>query len=130
MMDIEETTDAYIRAFISDDSVQETDTHYRCTTGNPNFNYRLKFNVKTPFVKSPLLSLQLWDRDLIKSNDLICEWVLDLSEIVEDSQLTGSIMCLQEKYYEKSLMPRLVDKKDVDGNPIPFKAPFKFVKKP
>lgn len=89
MMDIEGTTDAYIRAFFSDDSVQETDTHYRCTTGNPNFNYRLKFNIKTPFVKSPLLSLQMWDRDLIKSNDLICEWVLDLSEIVKDSQLTS-----------------------------------------
>lgn len=44
-MDVEGTTDAYIRAFISDDSVQETDTHYRCTTGSPSFNYRLKFNV-------------------------------------------------------------------------------------
>lgn len=46
--DFEGTTDAYVRAFIDDKHVQETDTHYRCTTGNPNFNYRLLFNVKTP----------------------------------------------------------------------------------
>lgn len=46
--DVEGTTDAFIRAFIDRSEVQETDTHYRCTNGEPNFNYRLKFNVKTP----------------------------------------------------------------------------------
>lgn len=46
--DIEGTTDAYVKAFIDRNEVQETDTHYRCTDGEPNFNYRLKFSVKTP----------------------------------------------------------------------------------
>ena len=45
MEDWEGTTDAYIKAFISDADKQETDTHYRCTTGTPSFNYRLLFNV-------------------------------------------------------------------------------------
>ena len=129
-MDVEGTTDAYIRAFISDDSVQETDTHYRCTTGSPSFNYRLKFNIQMPITQKSLLSLQLWDRDLIKSNDVICEWTLDLSDIVNDSLLTGSIMCLQDKYYEQSLKPRLLNRRDKDGNFLDFKPPFKFVKSP
>ena len=52
-MDIEGTNDAYIKAFIEneDGSIQacETDTHYRCNNWSPSFNYRLKFNIKTPF---------------------------------------------------------------------------------
>ena len=48
--DIEGTSDAYIRAFFDEaDYVQETDTHYRNTDGKPNWNYRLLFDVKTPF---------------------------------------------------------------------------------
>lgn len=72
MEDIEETSDVYIRCFISEQDKQETDTHYRCTTGSPSFNYRLLFNVKTPETRQFVLTMQAWDRDLLKSNDLIC----------------------------------------------------------
>ena len=51
-MDVEGTSDAYIRAFFSDGGVQETDTHYRNTDGKPNWNYRLLFDVNTPFKTS------------------------------------------------------------------------------
>lgn len=71
--DVEGTTDAYVTAFFNRNDVQETDTHYRCTNGEPNFNYRLKFIRKTPNPKGrEILTLQCWDRDLIKSNDMLC----------------------------------------------------------
>lgn len=36
--DIEGTTDAYLRGFFNpNEDVQETDTHYRCTDGKPDF---------------------------------------------------------------------------------------------
>ena len=70
--DIEGTSDAYIRAFFDNEAIVETDTHYRNTDGKPNWNYRLLFDVTTPFTDPFNLSLQCWDRDLIKSNDLIC----------------------------------------------------------
>ena len=78
-MDDEGTSDVYIKAFITDNDKQETDTHYRCTTGMPSFNYRVLFNVETPTTKPFVLTLQAWDRDLLKSNDLICQWQLDIT---------------------------------------------------
>ena len=37
-MDFEGTTDAFFRGFFdTKEEVQETDTHFRCTDGNPDF---------------------------------------------------------------------------------------------
>jgi hypothetical protein len=72
MEDAEGTSDVYIKAFIADTDKQETDTHYRNTDGKPSFNYRLLFGVTTPTIKPFVITMQAWDRDLLKSNDLIC----------------------------------------------------------
>lgn len=45
MADAEGTSDVFIRSFFDQEKDQETDTHFRCTTGKASFNYRLKFNV-------------------------------------------------------------------------------------
>ena len=45
--DDEGTSDVFIKAIIDDDD-QETDTHWRCTTGKASFNYRILSKVKTP----------------------------------------------------------------------------------
>ena len=58
----------------------ETDTHYRAKKGVGNFNWRMKFPIELPRPRNeaPRLLLQLWDRDLIESNDCIAELDLDL----------------------------------------------------
>ena len=94
MEDWEGTSDVYIKCFINDTDKQETDTHYRCTTGNPSFNYRLLFDVTTPRMQPFVLTMQAWDRDLLKSNDLICQWQIDISEIIRDSRITKGPMNL------------------------------------
>ena len=120
--DIEGTSDAYIRAFFDEASyVQETDTHYRNTNGKPNWNYRLLFDVKTPLEGPMVLKLQCWDRDLIKSNDLICQWEIDITHMITDCKLTNTPIALQDKYFEESLKERMM-KADPLGEP-----PFKFV---
>jgi hypothetical protein len=49
MMDDEGTSDVYIRSFFdSRKDALETDTHYRCQTGNASFNYRLNFKMEVP----------------------------------------------------------------------------------
>jgi hypothetical protein len=40
-MDVEGTSDVFIKAFLDSEDKYETDTHYRCTTGAASFNYRL-----------------------------------------------------------------------------------------
>lgn len=42
-MDWEGCTDAYFRAYLNSDDDQTTDTHWRCQTGDANFNWRCLF---------------------------------------------------------------------------------------
>jgi len=49
MMDVEGTSDAYVRAFFdSKKDAQETDTHFRCQNGKASWNWRLLYKVSVP----------------------------------------------------------------------------------
>ena len=74
-------------------------------------------NVTTPIVGELKLKLQAWDRDLLASNDLICEWDLDIKEFVRDCKLTNQAMHLQKGYWETSLGERIT----TASNPEPLK---------
>ena len=104
MEDLEGTSDVYVKAWIDEKESKETDTHWRCTGGEAAFNYRLLFDFKSPtYSKSEReaykLRLQLFDRDLFKSNDFICEFTLDLRLLVLDCRATQRPVHLSEKYY-------------------------------
>ena len=51
--------------------------------------------------------MQAWDRDLLKSNDLICQWQLDITEMVKDSRITKGPINLQKLYYSESFKQRI-----------------------
>jgi hypothetical protein len=70
--DVEGTSDVFIKAFIDDKDKKETDTHFRCQNGKASFNYRLLYRINAPR-QNYTLTLQVWDRDLFKSNDFIGE---------------------------------------------------------
>ena len=73
LMDWEGTSDAYCRGFFdSKEDVQETDTHYREQEGKPDFQYRLVYQIQNDR-KDYKYSLQMYDRDFFKSNDMIGE---------------------------------------------------------
>jgi len=78
--DWEGTSDTFIRAFFDTKNAKETDTHYRCTTGEASFNYRLLFPISAP-AENYNFTLQAWDRDFFASNDLIGEANLDLKHM-------------------------------------------------
>jgi len=48
MMDAEGTSDVFFKCFFDNKSALETDTHYRCQTGEASFNYRLNFKTVFP----------------------------------------------------------------------------------
>ena len=48
LMDVEGTSDAYVKAFFDPKDAKETDTHYRCSNGKASFNYRLLYALKYP----------------------------------------------------------------------------------
>lgn len=50
--------------------------------GAASFNYRMVFDVNYPS-KDCTLTLQAWDRDLFSKNDYICEWNLNLIDVLD-----------------------------------------------
>ena len=87
-MDWEGTTDIYARVFFDSNRAKETDTHYRCQTGKGSFNYRLLFDVKDSD-KNKNLSVQLWDRDIFSSNEIIGDATFSLKMPIEDAANSG-----------------------------------------
>lgn len=87
--DLEGTSDVFIKAYIDDKDKKTTDTHYRCQTGEASFNWRLLFDLKAPTQADKYeMVFQAWDFDVFKSNDYICEWVFDLTEVIKNVRLT------------------------------------------
>ena len=98
--DWEGTTDAFIRCFFdSTENSKETDTHWRCQDGKASFNYRLKFDLTNPGT-SGILNLQVWDRDIFKSNDHIADASINISEAIKDATVTGRPICFNKKYIQ------------------------------
>mmetsp|Transcript_15455 Transcript_15455/g.26150 ORF Transcript_15455/g.26150 Transcript_15455/m.26150 type:complete len:102 (+) Transcript_15455:1229-1534(+) len=99
IMDFEGTSDVFFRGFFdTKEEVQETDTHFRNQDGKPDFQYRLVFRIKVPR-KDMRFSLQAYDRDLFKSNDVIGETSINLKNLIEDCSLVKKPLGLNEKYY-------------------------------
>lgn len=74
--------------------------------GKASFNYRLVYNVKAPR-KNYLLVVQAWDRDLFSSNDYICEWTLDLTEIFANVRMTQKSTHVNKKFYNSYFKDKL-----------------------
>jgi hypothetical protein len=54
VMDVEDCSDVFVKAYVEDKDRKETDCHYRCKDQKASFNYRLLFNIKAPRTKYDL----------------------------------------------------------------------------
>jgi len=112
MMDDEGTTDGFIRCFFNSDASKDSDVHFRNQDGKCSWNYRLLFPMTYPVKKQQYkLTVQAYDLDLFKSNDLIGETVLDLTPLFEDAELAKRGISLTQDYYDEYL----VEKKKMSG---------------
>ena len=83
MMDGEGTTDGFVRVFFESEASKDTDTHFRNSDGKCYWNYRLLFPFRNPAKNNNYkLTLQAYDLDLFKSNDLIGIKVIDLKDVI------------------------------------------------
>ena len=111
-MDVEGTSDIFAKVFFDQKKDgHQTDTHFRCQTGKGSFNYRMIFKKQWPR-KDYSLTFQLWDRDIISSNDFIGDCQLNLRDLMTDTAESGKIMNLNKKYYESFLKQHLTLKLD------------------
>lgn len=94
-------TDMYVQVRPEGCAEQTTDTHWRAKKGKGSFNWRMLFDVElghnTRSMKFPYLSLQLWDKDLLKYNDCICESTFDMRKFYEKAYRKNCAVKLFEK---------------------------------
>ncbi len=80
---LEKCNDLYVRGFPGTLPYQDTDTHWRCRDKG-SFNWRMKFPLSFPIrgeqdYGTDRMFLQLLDKDLVGSDELIGEAILDLN---------------------------------------------------
>ncbi|OQS05760.1 dysferlin [Thraustotheca clavata] len=77
--ELSETNDLFVKAWIEGQKAQSTDIHWRCSTGKASWNYRMKFQIQMPMKPEfARLHIQLWEKDLLKWQDIIGGTELDL----------------------------------------------------
>jgi len=92
--------DTYVKAFIEGTDSQTTDIHWRAKKGKASWNWRMKFDVElghnTRTMKFPYLNLSMWDKDILKYDDVIAETVLDLGKYFKRAYKKGKAVKLFE----------------------------------
>ena len=75
-----EMGDYFAEFWIGASRKQRTDVHWRCRNGKASWNWRIKIPVELPLdaPENGRLSIQLWDQDIIKWNDVVGECQVDL----------------------------------------------------
>ena len=97
-LDIEDTSDIYVMAFVDAEKKSQTDVHYRCSTGVGSFNWRMLIPIELPRDKYNL-TIQVFDCDILSKDDFICGGRLNLYEILNDVNLLDLPLKLSSDYY-------------------------------
>ncbi len=82
-VDFEDASDLYVTCTFNGDT-QETDTHYRCLTGDATFNWRMVFPMQLP-IKDKTISFRVYDKDIFSYNDFISSGTFSLERYLEEA---------------------------------------------
>jgi hypothetical protein len=99
--------DYFIKAWMEGGKNVSTDVHWRCSNGKPCWNWRLKLPIEFPF-RAPefgRLHLQLWDKDVLKWNDVIGEAQLDLFKWIQMAYQSNRIVAPFKELKEMAKVP-------------------------
>ena len=99
MMDVEGTSDIYIVGYIGQNDSQKTDIHFRCQDGNASFNWRMLLPLQLPTQK-PLLTIQVYDKDIFSSDDYISGATLNLKDLLTLPKYLDMPVKFTKSYYE------------------------------
>ena len=99
LMDVEGTSDIYVIGYIEQKEMQKTDIHYRCQTGNASFNWRMLLPLKIP-VQKPVVTIQVYDKDIFSSDDYMCGATIDLKSIIDIPKHLEMPVTLNKELYD------------------------------
>jgi hypothetical protein len=113
----EGSSDLYVSCQLegNEESKQNTDTHWKSEDGTGNFNYRMKFPLALPASSSlikvsnlfpflhagiTLSQIQIWDKDLVGSDDSLGEISLNLRSLMRKAFQTKKRQSIDEKWLQ------------------------------
>ena len=99
MMDVEDTSDIYVTAFIDPKDKQSTDTHYRCQTGIASFNWRIVLDVDVPR-ENNILTIHAYDKDIFSRDDFISGANIDIKKLLDIPKDLDAPITFSKKYYD------------------------------
>ena len=99
MMDVEDTSDIYVTAFIDEKEKQSTDTHFRCQNGNASFNWRIVMQIDVPR-NNNRLTINAYDKDIFSRDDFISGAVIDLKNLIDIPKNLDVPISFSKKYYD------------------------------
>ena len=99
MMDVEDTSDIYVTAFIDEKEKQSTDTHFRCQSGNASFNWRIVMQVDVPRTNNRL-TINAYDKDIFSRDDFISGAVIDLKHLIDIPKNLDVPITFSKNYYD------------------------------
>ena len=100
MMDVEDTSDIYVVSYINQKDSSKTDVHYRCQDGNASFNWRNLLPLKLPMVDDPVITIQVYDKDIFSSDDYISGATLNIKDLITIPKYLGLPIKFTKSYYE------------------------------
>ena len=111
-LDVEDTSDIYIVAFVNPEKKYSTDIHYRCSSGQGSFNYRLKIPIDTPRENYDLY-IQAYDNDILATDDFISGSRLNLKNIINDVNTLDLPIKYSSEYF-KNLSEDIRTKRNIE----------------
>ena len=119
-MDVEGCSDVFVRTFFDNPNKdKKTDTHWRNSDGKASFNWRIIHELES-LKEDYVLNVEVWDRDIICSNDLIGTFTLDIGPMFRDAYLTKRQHNLTKGYWDGYMKQKLIDENDENAKLVKF----------
>ena len=67
-----------------------------------------------------MLTVQAWDKDILKCDDVIGDIVFNVTPLVNDVEITGRKMILQKEYWDKYMKEKLLQNNESYIDQIEF----------
>ena len=83
--DPEGLSDLYVVAKVNKLPEKHTDTHFRAASGKGSWNWRLKYNFSLPNPLINILTIQIWDKDIVTGDDMISECSVEFDDIAKEA---------------------------------------------
>jgi len=95
--------DLFVTGKLGDHKHQLTDTHWSSPDGRGEFNWRLIWDVIIPSRKENRLLVQIWDKNMVSTNEALAECTVNLTNIFKNAYRQKDVVHIQKQPIDLTL---------------------------